>query len=97
MAGGRLFMVITALAGIALAVVGLRSRQTHYAAELLKLETQWIELRSEWWAVQTRAARLRAPDRIHQRMEFFAVSFEAIDGREGPEAALRPAAQYGQQ
>ena len=89
MTGGRLLTLIVALAGVALVVVGLRTQQTRCVAELLKLESQWTELRREWWALQTRKARIRAPDRIHQRMEFIPVRGSAIDGRAGSQTTSR--------
>ena len=56
---------------VALAVVYLRVEQTRCAAKTLALESQWIALRRELWQVQTGAARLRAPGRLHDRMEWF--------------------------
>ena len=56
---------------VALAVVYLRVEQTRCAAKTLALESRWIALRRELWQVQTGAARLRAPGRLHDRMEWF--------------------------
>jgi hypothetical protein len=65
---GRACFLIGALAAIALAAVHLRTEQTRCAADLLKLESKWVALRRDWWELQVRAARLRAPARIHDRV-----------------------------
>ena len=59
------------LAAVALTLVHLRVEQTRYAAKTLALESRWIELRRELWQVQTSTARLRAPGRLHDRLEWF--------------------------
>ncbi len=69
MNAGRACFLIGALAAIALAAVHLRAEQTRCAADLLKLESRWVALRRDWWELQVRAARLRAPERIHDRVE----------------------------
>jgi len=61
---GRVCVLVTALGAIALAAVHLRAEQTRCAADLMNLEARWINLRREWWTLQARAARLRAPERI---------------------------------
>lgn len=52
-----------------LAVVHLRLEQTRSAAALYATEAHWVRLRRDWWALQTRAARLRTPQRVHERVE----------------------------
>lgn len=64
----RICVLIVALAGIGLAAVHLRAEQTRCVARLLKLESEWIALRREWWSLQTRAARLRTPQYVHSRI-----------------------------
>jgi len=56
---------------IALTVVHLRSEQTRSAARLAAMDAKWVELRRDLWGVQTRIARLRSPDRIHDRVAAF--------------------------
>jgi hypothetical protein len=56
------------MAGLALVCVGLRAEQTRRAAEILQLESQWVQLRHDRWEMQTRAARLRTPNRLHARV-----------------------------
>ena len=70
MNAARFCFVAAALAGLAIILVHLRSEQMRAGASLLRLEHQWIELRSEWWALQTRAARLRCPQRIADRARY---------------------------
>ncbi len=66
---GRVYFLIVALAGIALAVVHIRAEQTRCTAGLLTLESRWVQARRQWWALQTRTARLRAPQRLRERLE----------------------------
>ena len=56
---------------IALTVVHLRSEQTRSAARLASMDAKWVDLRRELWGVQTRIARLRSPERIHDRVAAF--------------------------
>ena len=56
---------------IALTVVHLRSEQTRSAARLASMDAKWVDLRRELWGVQTRIARLRCPERIHDRVTAF--------------------------
>lgn len=69
MSARRVCLLVCALAGLAVGTVQLRSEQARCAARLLRVESQWIELRRERWALQTRAARLRAPQRLRERIE----------------------------
>ena len=64
----RACLLIACFAVVALGVVQLRVAQTSCAARVLRLESQWVELRREWWSLQTRSARLRTPQRIHERV-----------------------------
>lgn len=65
----RVCVLIASLGGVALAVVVLRAEQTRCAAAVLDCESQWVGARRDWWSLQTRAARLRAPVRIRERIE----------------------------
>ena len=64
----RVTTLVAAFAGIALAVVYLRTEQARSAARALAHESAWIELRRELWQTQAAVARLRAPEQIHGRM-----------------------------
>ena len=64
--------LLAVFASLALAVVHLRAEQTRCAASILRMESEWVRLRSELWGVQTRMARARAPDRIHDRATYLA-------------------------
>lgn len=69
MSTGRIYFLIVILGGIALVVVYLRTEQARCAARLLTVESRWIQMRRQRWALQTRAARLRAPQRLYDRFE----------------------------
>ena len=64
--------LLAVFASLALAVVHLRAEQTRCASSILRMESEWVRLRSELWGVQTRMARARAPDRIHDRATYLA-------------------------
>lgn len=64
--------LLAVFASLALAVVHLRAEQTRSASAILRMESEWVRLRSELWGVQTRIARARAPDRIHDRVTYLA-------------------------
>lgn len=64
--------LLAVFASLALAVVYLRAEQTRAAASILGLESEWVRLRSDLWSVETRMARARAPDRIHNRAAYLA-------------------------
>lgn len=74
--------LLTVFALLALGVVHLRAEQTRSAAAVLRLESEWIRLRSELWGVQTRVARARAPDRIHDRATYLATGLVPPGTRE---------------
>lgn len=65
----RACAVLVAFVGIALLVVHLRAEQVRSAARILRIESEWIELRRERWVLQTRAARLRAPQQVRDRLD----------------------------
>lgn len=65
--------LLAVFASLALAVVHLRAEQTRSASSILRMESEWVRLRSELWGVQTRMARARAPDRIHDRATYLAI------------------------
>lgn len=60
----RAIALLAVVAAVGLGLVSLRAEQTRCAAEMLKLESRRTHLRREWSALQARAARLRAPERI---------------------------------
>ncbi len=65
----RTCCLVFSLAMVALAVVHLRAEQTRTASSLLRLESRWVALRREWWGLQSQAARMHAPKRIHDRLQ----------------------------
>ena len=65
-------ILLAVFASLALLVVHLRSEQTRCASSILRMESEWVRLRSELWSVETRMARARAPDRIHDRATYLA-------------------------
>ena len=97
--------MLAVFASLALAMVHLRAEQTRSAAAKLRLESEWVRLRSELWGVQTRMARARAPDRIRDRATYLATGLvppgakEDVDKNEvervavqTPSKRVRPAA-----
>ena len=64
-------ILLACFALLALAVVHLRSEQTRCAGRIATIDGRWLELRSELWSLQTRTARLRSPQRIHDRVASF--------------------------
>lgn len=71
MNASRLVILIAAFAGLGLGVVYVRTEQARSAARTLALEMQWIELRGEWWELQSGVARMRAPERIRDRLGWY--------------------------
>ena len=67
----RGFALSAVFAGIALTVVHLRAEQTRCAARMVAIDADWVRLRRDLWGLQTRIARLRAPERIHDRVAAF--------------------------
>jgi hypothetical protein len=63
--------LLASFAAIAIGVVQLRAEQARCAARLLGMEAQKVSLRRELWSLQARTARLRAPQRVHDRVAFF--------------------------
>ena len=70
-------VLLAAFAAIALSVVHLRAEQTRCAARVLKIESDWVVLRGNLWSLQIRNARMRAPDRIHDRATYLAAGVVA--------------------
>ena len=69
MSVARVCFVMAAFAAIAVTAVHLRGEQTRGAAELAKLDAEWVSLRRQWWDVQVDAAGLRTPKRIRARVQ----------------------------
>ncbi len=67
----RLAVLMVAFAVLGLSVVYLRTEQARSAARTLAMEMKWIELRGEWWELQTDVARLRSPERIRDRLGWY--------------------------
>lgn len=86
---GRVCVVAAALVVIALVVVHLRAEQTRSAARLLTLESRWVQLRREAWTLQTRAARLQTPQRLHERMALLRSDLIAPAIRAQPHVPVR--------
>jgi len=68
----RACVLLAVFAAVALSVVHLRAEQTRSAARVLKIESDWVRLRGDLWSLQIRNARMRAPDRIHDRATYLA-------------------------
>ncbi len=58
-----------ALTLVAVLLVHLRAEQIRCAARILAIESQWVQQRRELWTLQTRSARLLAPQRLGDRVE----------------------------
>ena len=71
MSAFRACVLLGAFTAIALTVVCLRAEQTRCAARTLAIEARWVELRRELWSVHASISRLRAPGRIHDRVDWF--------------------------
>ena len=69
----RVCVVLLTLAAIALLAVHLRVEQTRSAARTLRIESDWIALRRQRWELQTRTARLHAPQQLRDRLEAWQV------------------------
>ena len=61
--------VLTILTAVAIAAVHMRVEQTRCAARLLSVEADRVQIRRELWETQARAARLRSPQRVHDRLD----------------------------
>lgn len=77
---GRIGALFAAVALIAIAVVQLRAEQARVAADSLQLEGSWMELRRELCELRASVARLRSPERIHDRVDWFYVEVEPPEG-----------------
>ncbi len=89
MTGVRVCALLVALSGIAFAVVWSRAEQTRVAARILKHEARWVHLRRELWAIQTGVARLRTPQRVYDRYEWFGTDLDPPGGKSRPRRAVR--------
>ncbi len=65
----RVCGLLALFAGLAITLVHLRAEQTRCAVRLVRIEAEWMRLRRELSTVQARAARLRAPQRLRDRIE----------------------------
>lgn len=61
--------VLTILATVAIGVVHLRVEQTRCAARMLRMEVDRVQIRRELWETQALTARLRSPQRVHDRLD----------------------------
>lgn len=61
---------------IAVGIVFLRAEQTRLAKATLALESEWVHLRGERWALQAQVARLRTPAQTRGRMAIFGVALD---------------------
>lgn len=61
--------VLAMLTFVAIAVVHLRAEQARCAAAILGVGAKRVELRRSLWELQARSARLRTPQRIHDRLD----------------------------
>ena len=80
---------------VALTLVCLRGAQTQSAARTLRLEARRTELRSELWSLETRAARLRAPRQIRERVDVLDAAVMAPDDKARWRSPARLAADRG--
>lgn len=67
----RAGFLIAAFAAIAMVTVHLRAEQARCEASIAGLDAQCTVLRRDWWDLQVRAARLRAPGRIRHHAQRF--------------------------
>ena len=84
-------VLLAAFSAIALTIVHLRSEQTRCAARMVAIDADWVRLRRDLWGLQTRIARLRAPERIHDRVAAFQTGLVPPGFDEG---SKRPAGSY---
>lgn len=70
MSAPRVVVLIISLGFIATAVVSLRWEQARLSAGLLRSENRWVQLRREWWSLQTQSSLLRTPERLRDRIRF---------------------------
>jgi hypothetical protein len=72
----RAVAVLLVLGGLALAVVQLRSERVRCAARVAALQSERLRMRRESWNVQMEVARLRAPERIRERVGLLDLAVE---------------------
>lgn len=96
MRGKRTCVLGSVLVGLALVCVGLRAEQTRRTAEILELESKWVQLRQERWAMQARAARMRAPNRLHARLRSMDSALQLPSPVRQPENSMRFSYDFSQ-
>ncbi len=72
----RAVAVLLVLGGSALAVVQLRSERVRCVARVAALRSERLAMRRESWNVQMAIARLRAPERIRERVGLLDLAVE---------------------
>ncbi|MCH7883845.1 MAG: hypothetical protein IIC01_01220 [Planctomycetes bacterium] len=90
----RACSLFAALGAVAVMLVHLRSENVRCAARILAMDSEWTQLRRELWRVQTRSARLRAPRRLHERVEAGSSDLVAPGSEPRSETVIRVAARY---
>ena len=85
----RVSALLGAFAGIALTLVVLRVEQARCAARTVALEAEWVQTRRELWRLQSRVARLRAPGRLRDRMEWLETELTPPASHEVPRSTGR--------
>ncbi len=86
--------LFAALGAVAVMLVHLRAEKVRCAARILAMDSERTQLRRELWRVQTRSARLRAPRRLHERVEAGLSDLVAPGSEPRQETAMRVAARY---
>lgn len=90
----RACVVLLAFSAIALAAVHLRAEQTRSAARTLRIESDWFALRRERWELQTRTARLQAPERLRDCLEAWQVNLVPPEADDAAVSTLRLASDH---
>lgn len=76
-------VVLAGFAGLALLVVCLRAEQTRTAAQVMVLESEWMDARRSFWSLQARAARLKSPRQVHDRAAYLQAGVVPSDKQDG--------------
>ena len=85
----RVCVLLGLFAGVAVTVVHLRAEQTRCAARIVSMESQWVRLRRELWGLQTRTARLKSPELLHDRALLFQTGLAPPGVNDLPERPTR--------
>ena len=85
----RVCALLGIFVGIAVTVVHLRAEQTRCAARIVSMEAQWVTLRRELWGLQTRTARLKSPELLHDRTRLFQTGLAPPGVNDLPERPAR--------